>query len=411
MILMKRFLCTSVVLVALIALFTVCGSGISDDKTAPDAFYSSEYKLICISHRGDTVSYPENSLQGVKSALEKGADFVSVNLDKTSDGIFYLCEDESLGNICDAPYDKLSDISSADVEKYFLFDVYGKKTEYKLCSLKNLIDNTDEDDGIILDIKSEDKDAVYEVLKAEKALSRMIIRVEESGKNLSSWIRNKEENVYVIGKYTGNIIFSTISQINSLTAVDAPAVQYESKNYFNVCFGEFFTNRYLIRDKVRAVAATYSSDLCGLRGDSSDGWNELIGKGYSVIETNNTEAFIAYRNEADSLKASVGELLLQCEAMDMKKYSQVSVANLNKAKTECEKLMSDFVFSLDEAQRAYSELVFALNDMKISTGEVDTRGALNVTVGKVVSAIIVGFALLAGQIYVYKMRKSNKEKN
>ena len=396
----------------ILLLFSLNAGAFGEKEIAVGKFYGYEEKLLCISHRGDTAAYPENSLEGIKSALKKGADFVSVNVEKTSDGVFFLCDDESLGNICDAPYESLSQMNSSEVDNYSLYDIYGRKTECKMASLEKILEETDSEDGIILDVKPEYKDGVYTVLKQNGALYRVILRVNESGGGLAAWADSKDEKVYVIGKYTGNIIFSTVSYMNSLTSREMPAVQYESKNYFNVAFGEFFCGRYLVAGKARAVAATYSPDLCGQRSDSTDGWNELIDKGYSVIETNSIDSFVAYRNETNRLAEDIAELCNEASSAEKSRYSEVSVSNLEQALTRCTGLLSnDSIFSLGEAQSAYSQLLFALKDMKISTGEVDTRGALNITAGKVVAAVLVGAGLLCGQIYVYRMRKSKKEKN
>lgn len=408
---LKNKLISSILLVAVIIFSSFFSAGaIFEKETALEKFYSSEQKLLCISHRGDTEFYPENSLEGVKSALKKGADFVAVNIVKTADGVYFLCEDESLGNVCNAPYESLSQMNAAEAEKYKLYDVYGKETEYKLTSLERLLEKTDSEDGLILDVKPEYKDGVYSVLSKHGALDRVILRVKESSSELVEWAQSKEEKVYVIAVYSGNIIFSTISSVKNMTMAEMPAVQYQSKNYFNVAYGDFFANRYLISENVRAVAVTYSPDLCGQRGDSSDGWNELIKKGYSVIETNNIEAFNEYRKETERLEKAIKELYEKSLATESDKFSQVSLDNLRKAKAECEALLSGKAFSLDEAQKAYSDLLFALEDMKISTGEVDTRGALNITAGKIIATVLVGAALLAGQIFVYKMRRNNKEK-
>lgn len=406
----RFFVGLMLVIVLASSAFLTVGAVLEKD-TAISKFYSYDEMLLCISHRGDTVEYPENSLAAVESALKKGADFVSVSLDKTKDGVFCLCERESLGNVCNAPAGNLSELNFSEIEKYRLLDIYGKETEYRMTSLVELIKNTDSKDGIILDILPEDKDAVYDVLSENNALDRFVIRVQESASKLAKWADGKDEKVYVIAVYGGNIIFSTISAINSMTESGMPAVQYESKNYFNVAYGDFFSNRYLYSINARAIAATYSPDLCGQRGDDSDSWNELIGKDYSVIETNNIEAFDAYRKEAERLKKAITELLGRAFYVDPTGYSQVSLSNLEKAKLYAESVVSSPVFSLGEAQQAYSKLVFALGEMKISTGEVDTRGALNVTAGKVVAAVLVGAALLCGQIYVFKMRKTEEKKN
>ncbi len=406
----KKFIALFVFVICVLPLVGFSCAAFSEKEIAVGKFYSDETKLLSISHRGDTANYPENSLKAVESAFSKGADFVSVSLDKTSDGVFYLSERESLGNICNAPYEKLSEISSDEIGSYRLFDVYGNETEFALTSLEELLDNTDSEDGIILDILSEDKDAVYDILSESKALYRVIIRTDDSCSRLAEWLEAKPEKVYSICVYGGNIIFSTASAYNNASAEEMPAVQYSSKNYFNVAYGDFFANRYLLSGKVRAVAATYSPDLCGQRADGGDGWNELINKGYSVIETNNIEAFTAYRDETVRLEKELAALTLKADEADKSVYSQVSLDNLEKAMAECEKLLSSSVFSLGEAQQAYSRLLFALEDMKISTGEVDTRGALNVTAGKLTATVLVGAALLCGQIYVYKMRKAKKEK-
>ena len=148
-----------ILLVAVIICSTIFSAGaLSEKEVAVEKFYSYEQKLLCISYRGDTVNYPENSLQGIKSALNKGADFVSVNLEKTADGVFYLCEDESLGNVCNAPYESLSQMTSSEVEKYKLTDIYGNETKYGFTSLTELLKKTDSKDGIILDVKSEYKE-------------------------------------------------------------------------------------------------------------------------------------------------------------------------------------------------------------------------------------------------------------
>lgn len=408
--LIKRIAGITLMLVIVMSTQLFTAGAFLEKETAAEKLYTENDGLICISHRGDTTAYPENSLQAVKSALKKGADFVSVNLEKTSDGIFYLCEDESLGNVCTASRERLSDVNSADLEKYNLYDVFGNETELKMTSLEELLENTDLSDGIILDIKPEYKDEVYSVLEKNEALSRVVLRVEESGKALSAWAGAKAEKVHIIGKYTGNIIFSTISQINSLTEASLAAVQYESKNYFNVCFGEFFTNRYLHSENVRAAAATCSPELCGQRSDNSDGWNELISKGYSIIETNNIEGFDAYRKQTEALISEIIKLTEKAEAIDIAKYSQVSLENLDKAKLHCKSVAYADVVSLAGAQAAYSQLNLALKEMKISTGEVDTRGALNITAGKIITSVAIGAVFLASQIYLHKMRRRSKTK-
>ena len=137
----------------------------------------------------------------------------------------------------------------------------------------------------------------------------MIIRVNESASELKKWVNTKSEKANVIAVYDGNVIFSTVAAINTVTDENMVAVQYQSKNYFNVAYGDFFADRYLTTENARAVAATYSPELCGQRGDSADGWNELIKKGYSVIETNNIESLVSYIEETESMTRKITDLV------------------------------------------------------------------------------------------------------
>ena len=72
-------------------------------------------------------------------------------------------------------------------------------------------------------------------------------------------------------------------------------------------------------------------------------------------------------------------------------------------------LLNDGVVSRDELQSAQSALILSMNKLALNTGEDAQRGALNITFGKVLAAVLVGAAILAAQIFVHKMQRK-KEK-
>ncbi len=395
--------------VALLLIATVFSSfATSMISPVKDILEDNQGNLLSVAYRGDTAFYPENSLEGVLSAKEKGADMVSVSVRKTKDNVLVLCEQESLGNICDAPYESISEVTFEQVKGYKLYDNSGKLTECKMSSLEELLDSTDEFLYLILDIAWEDKDAVYDVLKEKDALDRVALRTKESAKKIAAWTETKEEKVNVIGIYDGNIIFNAISHINTLSESGMSAVQYQSKNYFNVMYGSWTYNNFSADGKARAIAPTYNPDLCGQRSDNENGWNELIKKGFTVIETNNIEALTAYIEKNTEVRAALNELSEKAKTIDAEKYSLVSKDNLADGIEEAERVLSGRIKSLGEAESAYSKLLFYMNEMKISNGEETTRGALNVTTGKVIAAVLVGAAIFAAQIFVQKMHKKKR---
>ena len=162
--------------------------------------------LMCISHRGDSAEFESNSLETVVSAFNKGADFVSVNIRKTADGRFVLCDE----NKAEASGDELTDVLKA----------------------------IGENDVLILDFEPELKDELYTYAKTNGALSSVIFRINDSAKNIKAWIKDKGD-IQVVGVYDSFVVFTAAEYIKALSESGMSLVQYQSKNYFNEMFGSF----------------------------------------------------------------------------------------------------------------------------------------------------------------------------
>lgn len=399
----KTFYILTLILVLLLS-FTVTSLGVS----AEEKFENNRMGLISVSYRGDTENYPENSLEAILSAKEIGADMVSVGVQKTKD-VLILAEDENIGNFCNSKSESISaSYWDQDLENCYLYDNSGKLTECKVACLYDAL-TVAEDIILILDIDSEDKDDVYDVVQYYGATDRVFLRFKENSSDIVQWVNSKETKPNVIGIYNGNIIWNAISHIENLSEVSS-IVHYESKNYFNVMYGPFVADRFSAEGKARALAPAYDPDLCGQREDNASGWNELIEKGFSAIETNNIKSLVEYVNRADALNLSLRKLTEKAEKTDLSVYSDVSADNLQKALRTAKAELERGVSSVGELESAKSQLLLAMNRLNLSDGKESQKGALNVTAGKVIAAILVGAAILAGQIYVHKMQKEKRRK-
>lgn len=384
--------------------FTVTSLGVS----AEEKFENNRMGLISVSYRGDTENYPENSLEAILSAKEIGADMVSVGVQKTKD-LLILAEDENIGNFCNSKSESISaSYWDQDLENCYLYDNSGKLTECKVACLYDAL-TVAQDIILILDIDSEDKDDVYDVVQYYGATDRVFLRFEENSSDIVQWVNSKETKPNVIGIYNGNIIWNAISHIENLSEVSS-IVHYESKNYFNVMYGSFVADRFSAEGKARALAPAYDRELCGQREDNASGWNELIEKGFSAIETNNIKSLVEYVNRADALNLSLRKLTEKAEKTDLSVYSDVSADNLQKALRTAKAELERGVSSVGELESAKSQLLLAMNRLNLSDGKESQKGALNVTAGKVIAAVLVGAAILAGQIYVHKMQKEKRRK-
>ena len=359
--------------ILLIFVCLMCLTPFTVSAQGSEACYPPE-EVMCISYRGDTALYEQNSKEAVLSAFEKGADFVSVNIMKDGGGELVLCSENAV--------------------------------EVKGTTLKEMLTLLPEEGVLILDFDISLKDEVYNLARSENALSRVWLRIKDSAKNINTWVSSKEQEPVVIGVCSSFNIFTVQSFVKKLNYM--PAVQLQSKNYFNVMYGAYCYSHYASREGTRAVAPMYNPDLCGQRSDSEDGWNDLIKKNFSIIETNNLDSFIAYRNNSRVLKEQLSLLLEKAESINAEGYSRVSRENLRDGIERAKGLVSGGVAACDELQSAHSALQLAINNLTLSEGEDTQKGALNITPGKVIAAVLVGSLILAAQIYVYKMHKEKK---
>lgn len=330
-------------------------------------------ELMCISYRGDTALYEANSKQAVLSAFSKGADFVSVNIRKSQKGDFLLCSENA--------------------------------EETAGVPLKEMLSMLKDNQVLILDFDSELRDEIYDLLKNENALDKAWLRIKDGASEINSWVADKDD-VNVIGVTSSFNVFTVRSFVKELYHL--PAVQLQSKNYFNVMYDSWCYSLYGSREGTRAIAPMYDPDLCGQRSDSEDGWNDLIKKNFSIIETNNIESLVAYKVHSRQLKDNLSALLQKAQQINPEIYSLVSRENLADAIESAEMLINGRLASNDELQSVASTLQRAMNNMTLSDGTDTQKGALNVTPGKVIAAIVVGIAILAAQIYTYKMQKRKK---
>lgn len=355
--------------------FAFC-SGLLLNVNAENENQYSREGLLCISHRGDMAEYESNSKEAVLSAFDKGADFVSVNIRKTIDGEFVLCDEN--------------------------------KSEVSGISLREMLLLLEKENVLILDFIPELKDEIYDFLINEDAVSSVVLRINDSAKKIIKWLEGKDEELQVIGVYDSFVVFSAVNHVKYLGDNGMDFVQYSSKNYFNEMFGTLVSGALFSEGAAKAISPAYNPDLCGQRSDSEDGWNDLIKRGFSVIETNNLDAFLGYIKSNEDIRVQLSELYTEAKTIDADKYNTVSRDNLADAIETAELLLKRDFASSDELQNSFSKLMLAKENLMLKTGEDTQKGALNITAGKIIASVLVGLAILAAQIYTYKMQKGKK---
>lgn len=370
---------------------------------------TSDSGILSVSHRGNTASYPENSLEAVRSAQKTGADLISVSVGKTSDGVLVLCEQNiPLSDICNCGVSDIGKISYTELSKLRLYGNDGTLSDCRIATLEEAMKSVDKS-VLILDNAWDYRDEIYASVKKSGKDGLVILRTDASSKKTAEWTA-ANPGLFVIGVYKANIVFNAISHFNRLSENGQPLVQYQSKNYFNVSFNSSVTRLFSGKKGTRTLVPMYSPDLCGQREDNCVGWDEMIERGFSAIETNCIESLVDYIESREKARESLYGLVSRAEKTDTALFSSVSAKNLRAALTKAQTVMNDTRCSLAEAQKAFSLLNESMKKLTFhASGDVQ-KGSLNVTAGKIIAAVFVGAALLAGEIYVYKMHKPRRKK-
>lgn len=134
-------------------------------------------EILVSAHRGDWRNYNENSLSGIKSAIEMGVDIIEIDIQRTQDGHLILMHDETL----DRTTTGSGRVDSYDL-KYIktlkLRNGIGIPTEEDIPSLEEILSVVR--GRVILNIDKADRyiDEVLQLLKKHKMQEATIVKTE-----------------------------------------------------------------------------------------------------------------------------------------------------------------------------------------------------------------------------------------
>lgn len=387
-------------------IFSLSFSCFAAENGVYEKFLDNNGGLISVSHRGDTSLYPENSLEAIVSAKNKGADLISVSVQRSKDGVFFLVENGFLSGECKTEAASCSELSSEEIKSLLHYNLDGSVSSCRVATLKEAVDALGGEAVLIADNCFEYFDEIESFCRENNAFSKVILRTDSGSKKVFEKLSQKKTELQVISIYSGAIIWNTHLNLSRMAEASQAAVQFQSKNYFNVCYGSFTADKFSSGNNPRAVAPMFNKDLCGQREDNVSGWNELISKGFSVVETNCIEELEAYISQCESGLLKLSQLIETAKTVNTGLYSSGSEEAFTDALKKAEKVFENKNSSLGEIQQANSLLIETMKNLTFGEHKDDQRGTLNITAGKIAAVVVFGGLILAGEIYVYKKQKS-----
>lgn len=379
----------------------------ADASDIASDFSDGKKNIICIAHRGDWHSFPENSAEAINAAAEYDA--VSVDIRLTADGKPVLMADEKVDRMSvdsegKSVSGKVSSFTLAQLKELYLRESNGgtdkKKTTCRIPELKEIYETAAGRTAVMLNVQENDFKTVYDYVKALGKLDETVFRINAKPKKIIELTRDLD-GVNVTGNYQGNIIFLATSAVKKYFAANIYTIEMGSTNGNGVLYDNFLMKRFV--GSKRAMVSMVNG-RCGKRADNEAGWDDLISRGYSVIETD--------------FPAELTEYIIKTEtaATDLEKNIDIYAnTDLSPYTSETEKAFS---FALSAAKKtldgksSFSELTDARSALQSAHDSLKVGAKKNValkfrfTPGRIIAVVLCAAAFTGGTLFLRSKRES-----
>lgn len=373
------------------------------------SFCEGGTNIICIAHRGDSQSFPENSAEAVNAALN--CDAVSVDIKLTSDGKPVLMADSTVDRMCiyedgSTAFGEVSSFTLAKLKELYLRDGNGgadkRKTDCRVPELKEIYDVTDGKTALVLNLAEDDFETVYSYVKSLDKLSETVFRINTKASKIIKLTEGLDD-VTVTGRYQGNIVFLATSAAEKSFKNGINTVELGSINSYSVIFKNYVMKRFT---GDRRAMISMVDGLCGNRPDSESGWDNLISAGYSVIETDFPTELTEYIERTQEAATDLERNIDLYGGTNLSHYTTDSEKSFTTALENAKELLEE-PSSLSELTDARSALVTAYNSLTVGE-KTSVTLEFKFTFGRLVALVGFAAALSAGSVFLHKRRSPEK---
>ncbi len=395
------------ILILSVTIIAPCVSAL-DSVEAVKSLSDGGEKIICIAHRGDWHSFPENSAEAVNAALEYDA--VSVDVKLSSDGIPVLMADETVDRMCVDSDSKpisgtVSSFTFAQLGEMYLREDNGgtnkSKTDCRIPELKKIFEVSDGKTAIVVNVSESDFKTVYDYVKALGKLDETVFRINAKAKKIVELTKDLD-GIKVLGNYQGNIIFLATSAVKECFSNGIYTIEMGSTNGNGVLYGNFLLKRFV--GNKRAMVSMVNG-RCGKRTDNETGWDDLISRGYSAIETDFPAELTEYIKKTNSAAIDLEKFIDLYNGIDLTPYNTESEKAFSSALSEAKSLLGT-PCSFSEIADARSALQSARDSLTVGEKKNVTL-KFKFTPGRIITVVLCGAAFTVGTLYLISKKKEN----
>ena len=394
----------SLILFTALSVSSVIAADASD--TASD-FSDGKKNIICIAHRGDWHSFPENSVEAINAAAEYDA--VSVDIRLTADGKPVLMADEKVDRMSvdgegKSVSGKVSSFTLAQLKELYLRESNGgtdkKKTTCRIPELKEIYETAAGRTAVMLNVQENDFKTVYDYVKALGKIDETVFRINAKPQKIIELTKDLD-GVNVTGNYQGNIIFLATSAVKKYFAANIYTIEMGSTNGNGVLYDNFLMKRFV--GSKRAMVSMVNG-RCGKRADNETGWDDLISRGYSVIETDFPAELTEYIRKTETAATDLEKNIDIYANTDLSPYTSETEKAFSSALSAAKKTL-DGRSSFSELTDARSALQSAHDSLKVGAKK-NVALKFRFTPVRIIAVVLCAAAFTGGTLFLRSKRES-----
>ena len=379
----------------------------ADASDIASDFSDGKKNIICIAHRGDWHSFPENSAEAINAAAEYDA--VSVDVRLTADGKPVLMADEKVDRMSvdgegKSVSGKVSSFTLAQLKELYLRESNGgtdkKKTTCRIPELKEIYETAAGRTAVMLNVQENDFKTVYDYVKALGKLDETVFRINAKPQKIIELTRDLD-GVNVTGNYQGNIIFLATSEVKKYFAANIYTIEMGSTNGNGVLYDNFLMKRFV--GSKRAMVSMVNG-RCGKRADNETGWDDLISRGYSVIETDFPAELTEYIRKTETAATDLEKNIDIYANTDLSPYTSETEKAFSSALSAAKKTL-DGRSSFSELTDARSALQSAHDSLKVGAKK-NVALKFRFTPGRIIAVVLCAAAFTGGTLFLRSKRES-----
>lgn len=379
----------------------------ADASDIASDFSDGKKNIICIAHRGDWHSFPENSAEAINAAAEYDA--VSVDVRLTADGKPVLMADEKVDRMSvdgegKSVSGKVSSFTLAQLKELYLRESNGgtdkKKTTCRIPELKEIYETAAGRTAVMLNVQENDFKTVYDYVKALGKLDETVFRINAKPQKIIELTKDLD-GVNVTGNYQGNIIFLATSAVKKYFAANIYTIEMGSTNGNGVLYYNFLMKRFV--GSKRAMVSMVNG-RCGKRADNETGWDDLISRGYSVIETDFPAELTEYIRKTETAATDLEKNIDIYANTDLSPYTSETEKAFSSALSAAKKTL-DGRSSFSELTDARSALQSAHDSLKVGAKK-NVALKFRFTPVRIIAVVLCAAAFTGGTLFLRSKRES-----